>query len=198
MSIKTALVRRKKARKAGNRRRLLAVIGVVTLAVGGWLTWKALQTTRTSSVISSGVVGTNIGDTAPDFTVPTLDGSTFTLSEQRGKPAIVLFMAYWCGTCLPEAQALAQLQQEYGEKVSIVALDVDPSSTPEALAQFKNAAGDGAFTWAFDTDQQVATSYQVRSLDATYILDGTGVILYRDEYPTPYESLKEALVQAGL
>ena len=192
------VARRSEARKVRTRRTVLVIIGVMTLTVGGWLIWNALQTTKTPTVNSSGVTGTSIGDTAPDFTVPTLAGDTFTLSEQRGKPAIVFFMAYWCGTCLPEAQALAQLQQEYGDRVSIVALDVDPTSTPEALAQFKRAAGDGAFVWAFDASQQVATSYQVRSLDTTYVLDRAGVILYRDESPSPYESLKEALAQAGL
>lgn len=193
-----AVARRSEARKVRTRRNLLVVIGVVPLAVGGWLLWSAVQSTQTLRVPSSGVVGTNVRDIAPDFTVPTLDGSTFTLSEQRGKPAIVFFMAYWCGTCIPEARALAQLQQEYGGNLSIVTLDVDPTSTPEALAQFKRAAGDGAFVWAFDASQQVATSYQVRSLDTTYVLDGAGVILYRDEHPSSYESLKEALAQAGL
>lgn len=197
MSAKS-VAQRSEARKVRTRKNLLVVIGVVTLAVGGWLLWNAMQSTQTPRVPSSGVVGTNIGDTAPDFSVPTLDGDTFTLSEQRGKPAIVFFMAYWCGTCIPEAQALTRLQQEYGDKVSIVALDVDPSSTPEALAQFKRAAGDGVYVWAFDTGQQVAASYQVRSLDTTYVLDRAGVILYRDEHPSSYESLKEALAQAGL
>ncbi len=143
------------------------------------------------------MAGTNVGDTAPDFTVPTLDGNTFTLSEQHGKPVIVYFMAYWCGSCIPEAQALAQLQQEYGDKVSIVALDVDPSSTPEALNQFKRATGDGAFVWAFDRGQRVATGYQVRSLETTYVLNGAGVIIYRSESSSSYESLKEALARAG-
>lgn len=142
-------------------------------------------------------MGISVGDTAPDFSVPTLDGETFTLNDGRGKPAIVFFMAYWCGTCIPEAQALAQLKGEYGDKLNIVAIDLDPSSTPQALEQFKQAAGGETLTWAFDTDQQVASSYQVRSLDTTLVLNAEGVIVYRDEFPSPYKTLKDALSQAG-
>ena len=80
--------------------------------------------------------------------------------------------------------------------MQIVAIDVDPSSTPESLAQFKRSAGDGDFVWAFDTAQTVARAYQVRSLDTTLILDANGVVVYRDEFPTPYRTLKRALARA--
>lgn len=63
-------------------------------------------------------VGAGVGKAAPDFSVPTLDGKTFTLSEQRGKPTVIFFMAYWCGSCVPEGTALGQLIQAYGDKVS--------------------------------------------------------------------------------
>ncbi|MBO7239836.1 MAG: redoxin domain-containing protein, partial [Bacteroidaceae bacterium] len=38
-----------------------------------------------------------VGDVAPDFTLPMTDGSTFTLSEQRGKVVMLQFTAGWCG-----------------------------------------------------------------------------------------------------
>jgi thiol-disulfide isomerase/thioredoxin len=55
------------------------------------------------------------GPPAPDFTVPTLDGGTFTLSAHRGKPVVIFTMAYWCLPCVLEAQALAKLHQRYGD-----------------------------------------------------------------------------------
>lgn len=33
----------------------------------------------------------NIGDTAPDFTIPDQDGNPVTLSELRGKPVVLYF-----------------------------------------------------------------------------------------------------------
>lgn len=142
--------------------------------------------------------GSKVGDFAPGFTVPTLDGSQFNLVEQQGKPAVIFFMAYWCGTCIPEARALGQLQQEYGDDLTLIAIDVDPSSTLEALTNFKEAADNANITWAFDTGQQVTNDYQVQALDTTLILDSEGRIVYRDAFPTTYDVLKEALAELGL
>ncbi|MBX3037356.1 MAG: TlpA family protein disulfide reductase [Anaerolineales bacterium] len=137
--------------------------------------------------------GSDVDDIAPDFSVPTLDGKTFVLSENQGKPTIILFMAYWCGNCIPEARALAQLQKEYGDRINIIALDIDASSTAESLEQFKQAAGNGVYVWAFDPDFEVASSYQVNALDTTLILDAKGIIVYRDQVPSTYDALKSEL-----
>ena len=186
-------------RPARNKRSrtFLIIAGAIVLVLGGWVIWNTFQSTQPQAAASNGIVGLATGNIAPDFSLPTLGGDTFTLSEQRGEPTIVFFMAYWCGTCIPEAQALAQLKGEYGDKLNIVAIDLDPSSTPQALEQFKQAAGGESLTWAFDTDQQVASSFQVRSLDTTLVLNAGGVIVYRDEFPSSYKTLKEALSQAG-
>jgi len=102
-------------------------------------------------------------------------------------------MAYWCGTCVPEARALARIHQEYGDRVVIVALDVDPSSTPARLQQFRTYAGNPSYTWAFDKNGQATQAFRIRSLDTTIIVDAKGHIVYRDEYPTPYDKLKAAI-----
>jgi thiol-disulfide isomerase/thioredoxin len=157
---------------------------------------------------SSGSGGVSVGPAsapakgiAPDtsttlsagFSVPTLDGGTFSLADQKGKPTVVFFMAYWCGTCVPEAQALDRIHQEYGDKVSILALDIDPSSSPQALQRFVQMAGNPSYTFGFDKDNTVLQKFKVRSLDTTIIIDADGNIVYRDSYPTPYKTLKAAL-----
>ena len=43
-----------------------------------------------------------VGDLAPDFTLKMLDGTEFTLSEQRGKVVMLQFTAGWCGICRKE------------------------------------------------------------------------------------------------
>lgn len=183
----------------GHNKMWLVIAGVILIAAAGLLAWRSLQSSGTSTAVPlSNTAGTQLGQIAPDFTVPTLDGGTFTLANQRGKPAIVYFMAYWCGTCIPEAQALAQLQKEYGDAVSIVVLDIDPSSTPDALVNFKQAANDGDYIWAFDEGQAVTNAWQVQALDTTLILDSEGHVIYRDAAPTRYQILKETLVELGL
>lgn len=156
--------------------------------LGIWAAYNFLKT-----VAPAADVGAQLGQVAPDFRVPTLDGKPFTLSEQRGKPTIIFFMAYWCGTCIPNARELGQLYQEYSGQVNMLALDVDPSSTPESLQRFKQAAGNGSFSWAFDTNSNVATIYGINYLDTTIILDSEGQIVYRGGFPASYAALKDEL-----
>ena len=189
MSKKSSRKRTLQSKSFSNLFKWSLPIALILAALGIWFGLRSpLQ--PSSSTVQSGV---NVGNVAPDFTVPTLEGGTFVLSENRGKPTIILFMAYWCGNCIPEARALAQLKNEYGEQVNIIAIDVDSSSTKESLEQFQQAADNGAYVWAFDNGMQVLNAYQVRSLDTTLILDKNGIVVYRDELPTAYETLKSEL-----
>ncbi len=172
----------------------LGALALIALAV--WLAASQKLATGSPTVPPGPVsvpTSVRLGAPAPDFSVPTLDGKTFSLSAQRGKPTAILIMAYWCSSCLPEARAMTRLYQEYGDRVTLVALDVDPSSTPEDLRAFKALAGDGNYVWALDTGQKVASTYRVRALDTTFIIDQNGTLVYQDTYPTPYETLKAEL-----
>ena len=40
--------------------------------------------------------GSQVGEQLPDFTVQCVDGSSFTLSEQRGKVVVINLWATWC------------------------------------------------------------------------------------------------------
>jgi peroxiredoxin len=125
-----------------------------------------------------------------DFTVPTLDNSSFTLSQQLGKPVVLYFMAYWCPTCVPEASALGKLKTEYGDRISVVALDVDPSSKPKLLANFRKTAGNPGYTFAFDTEDRVARQFGVQSLETTIIVGPSGDIAARWGHSVDYGTLK--------
>ena len=47
--------------------------------------------------VTTGAVGTNtgMGTEAPDFTLSDLDGVSHTLSDQRGKPVVLVYFATW-------------------------------------------------------------------------------------------------------
>lgn len=130
---------------------------------------------------------------APEFSVQTApfgDGSVFDLAHERGHVVVVYFMAGWCLTCIPEASALAKLQEQYGANgVRILALDVDRTEGDTQLAEFRARAGNGRYLWGFDRDLRIAQALNVRSLDSTIVVDRDGRIAYRDSVPTPYDTL---------
>ena len=126
------------------------------------------------------------------------DGSVFDLAEERGNVVVVFFMAAWCATCFPEAEALAQIHETYaGQGVRVLILDVDVTENEDDLAGFREIAGNGEHLWAMDVDDEVARTYEVLSLDTTIFIDREGRVAYMDGSPTTYDVLA-AVIEALL
>ena len=68
---------------------------------------------------------------APDFTLPQLDGHDLRLSSYRGKVVLLDFWATWCDPCREEIPHFVDLQQRYGDRgLQIVGVSMDDSPDP--------------------------------------------------------------------
>lgn len=186
----------------GTRRRQLmaAAAGALGLVmVIAILTAGRDQATPTADQDSTSVTasagGAEVGSPLPLIEATALDGQAVKLTP--GKPTAVFFFAGWCGTCIPEAKALGQLKQELGDKVTVVAVDIDPSDDAKTIDAFLAAAGRPAYPVVHDKTGALTQAYDVRALDVTVIADATGTIVYRDAVPTGEGQLRSALAKAG-
>ncbi|MEM8984083.1 MAG: redoxin domain-containing protein [Pseudomonadota bacterium] len=57
----------------------------------------------------------SIGSIAPDFELMTTDGSTFKLSDHRGRPVAFMFVAITCPPAVMQRDAWAALEQKYAD-----------------------------------------------------------------------------------
>lgn len=78
---------------------------------------------------------------APDFTLETLYGNEFTLSDYRGTPVILDLMAVRCPPCEQQMPELQKLKKELGNDVVILSIDVDGAAGSETAQDVKNAFG---------------------------------------------------------
>ncbi|WP_258726570.1 thioredoxin-dependent thiol peroxidase [Cellulomonas sp. NS3] len=114
------------------------------------------------------------GDTAPDFTLPTADGRSVTLSELRGQHVVVYFYpAAMTPGCTTQAcdfrDSLSALQ---GAGYAVVGISPDPV---DKLAQF--AEQDGlTFPLASDTERSVLEAWGAFGEKKLYGKTVTGVI----------------------
>jgi DsbE subfamily thiol:disulfide oxidoreductase len=148
---------------------LLAALALVAAACSG--------SDETSDDAPSTAV-TAQGDPAPDFSVMTLDGSGFTLSEHLeddGRPVFLNMWASWCPPCKAEMPDINAASKS-NEDVKFVGVAVNDDAA--ASADFATSTGI-TYTIGFDSDGTVANGYQVRGLPATYIISADGVILER-------------------
>jgi len=87
-----------KRRKAMSRAMLAAFLVASVIASAALLAGCGLDgstTTKPDSTSGTAAPPTVSADTAPDFTGVTLDGLDVSLSEYRGKPLVLAFMASW-------------------------------------------------------------------------------------------------------
>jgi peroxiredoxin len=196
-------------------RPVVSVVGAVAVALLGALGWLVATTASPAKAAAPSdaeraelaaqgrelLIAADERPEAPPIrlqTAPYGDGSVFDLSTERGNVVVLFFMAAWCPTCVPEAQALAQLHETYADQgVRVLVLDVDQRETENEMEDFRARAGGGEHLWAMDVGNEVAKTYKVRSLDTTYVIDDEGRVAYGDGYPTGYERLA-AVVEALL
>ncbi len=134
------------------------------------------------------------GASAAEAKIETLDGEEFDLAEKRGEVVALYFIAGWCGTCIPEAQAWSELYPAYRDKgVELLLVSADPNDTPQTIERFWRAAGIDPLPVAIDGTGEITRGLNVGALDSTIIIDREGKVAYRDAVPTDAETLEKEL-----
>ncbi|MDB9515368.1 thioredoxin [Roseofilum reptotaenium CS-1145] len=54
---------------------------------------------------------------------------------QASKPVLVYFWASWCGPCRLVSPSIDQIASEYGDRLKVVKMEVDPN--PKAVDKYK-------------------------------------------------------------
>lgn len=118
------------------------------------------------------------GREAPDFTLPTLSGASFQLSEYRGAPLLIHF---WASAYAPSRKANLELRKIYhryhpkGFQVCAISVDHNEELWKSAVKvdtmQWINILAQESFKSA------VTNLYNVKQLPGNYLLDAKGNIV---------------------
>jgi len=127
--------------------------------------------------------GVKVGDAAPQFTAPDVNGKPVALAQALGKVTIIDFWASWCGPCRQENPAMVALYNEYHAKgLNMIGVSLDK---PGDAAKWKEAIAKDKLAWTQVSNLKfwqdpVAMQYGVQSIPATFVLDGTGKVIASD------------------
>ena len=135
-----------------------------------------------------------VGDTLPDLASFNLEGKL--PDTLKGKVVIVDFWASWCTPCAKSFPVLDELQKKYGDKLVILAVNVDEKKSNMDKFLEKHAV---SFTVVRDGDQKLVAVAEPATMPTSFVLDGTGKVCFlhngfhgedtRKEYLTEIESL---------
>ncbi len=112
----------------------------------------------------------------PDFTVRTIDGSDFTLSEALKDHELVLInlFATWCPPCGNEFPYLQQAWEQASDRVAVIALSVEPTDTDEVLRQYAEEKG---MTFPVGREEGTDLSrFVTEGIPTTVLVDRTGKV----------------------
>jgi len=134
---------------------------------------------------SGAVVGTNVGNIAPDLKFNNPAGQPLDLYSNRGYYVLVDFWASWCGPCRGENPNVVATYKEYvdkkfkgakGFKIFSVSLDQNPAAWTAAIKS------DGLIWPDHISDLKgwgsaAAKLYGVESIPTNFLIDPKGVII---------------------
>ncbi len=121
-----------------------------------------------------------VGETAPDFTAPSINGSDVTLSEEVSKNNVTLldFWAAWCRPCRVENPNLVRLYKSYNKD----GFDIIGVSLDRTKEQWEQAVEDDNLLWTQVSNlnfwnDPIARRYSIRAIPQSFLINKEGVVI---------------------
>lgn len=149
-------------------------ITVTFLVIG--LLWIGVSTQLPGGTSSAANPAPQRGFSAPEFSLQTPDGETYTLSELQGRPVLVNLWASWCTPCRREMPAMERMYQEFKDDGFIVlAVNATNQDSINNATAFVEQLG-LTFPILLDINGEVSDLYQLRALPSSFFIDSNGII----------------------
>lgn len=130
-------------------------------------------------ISSAAIANLSAGAKAPNITLPTLDGKSFTLANalKADKVVVLDIWATWCPPCRAEIPFIIKMNNKFGDKdVMIVGVAIDQDKSDVSSFVKKQKVD---YTIGLDPNAAVVGDrYKVRGIPVTYIIDKKGIVRY--------------------
>lgn len=137
----------------------------------------------------------NVGDLAPDFTAPSVTGSSLSLSEVKGTYTILDFWASWCGPCRVDSPNIVKVHHQFKDKgLQIVGISLDKDKE-----NWEKAIENDNLNWEHVShllrwEDPIAAQYGVRSIPQLFLLDADGNVIAKERHAQDFVPILEKML----
>lgn len=139
-----------------------------------------------------------IGTTAPDFSLPATDGSTYSFSDISGDNATVVM--FWCNHCpyvIPNQDRVIAMQNEFalrGVKFAAIGANNAATHPADSFENMKLRAQEKGYNFHYlrDESQEVAKAYGAQRTPEVFLFDGEGKLSYHGRIDDNHEDVSKA------
>jgi peroxiredoxin len=133
------------------------------------------------------------GKPVPSVNIIDVDGKPINTADiaNDGNPVIINFWATWCSPCKRELNAISELYPDWQEEtgVKIIAVSIDDERTKNRVKPYINSSGWEYDIW-MDSNHDFKRAMGVNNVPHTFVIDGTGKIVYEHNNYSPGDENK--------
>jgi peroxiredoxin len=121
-----------------------------------------------------------LGDPAPDFDLPGVDGDRRDLSDYEGKPVAVVFSCCHCPYVVAWEDRLNEAARDYEGRAGFVAVNSNAGYLGDSLEDMARRSEEKGFVFPFlyDETQEVAAAYGAVRTPEVFVFDSGHRLVY--------------------
>jgi peroxiredoxin len=121
-----------------------------------------------------------LGDPAPAFDLPGVDGGSHSLSDYEGRPVAVVFSCCHCPYVVAWEDRLDAAARDYEARAGLVAVNSNAGYLGDSFEDMEERARekDFAFPFLYDESQEVARAYGAARTPEVFVFDAEHRLVY--------------------
>jgi peroxiredoxin len=135
-----------------------------------------------------------LGDPAPAFSLPDLDGATQSLSDYEGKPVAVVFSCCHCPYVVAWEDRLNDAARSVDGRAGFLVINANAGYLGDSPEDMRRRAEEKGFVFPFlyDETQEVATAYGAARTPEVFVFDAGHRLVYHGSPDSDYTDPESA------